>query len=54
MTGSRSSTSNARRMGMEKKSKDQGDLIVMNGGGAQHTVSGGDRDGLHRWAMRWG
>ena len=36
-TGSRSSTPNAREMGMKKMGKDQGHLIVANGGGVQHT-----------------
>ena len=30
----------------KKKSKDQGYLIEANGGGAQHTGSGDDRDGI--------
>ena len=46
-TGSRSFASNARGMGMKKKSKDQGHLIVANGGGAQHTKSGDGMDGIH-------
>ena len=33
-TGSRSSASDSRGMGMKKKSKDQGHLIVANGDGA--------------------
>ena len=37
----------------KKKSKDQGDLIVVNGGGAQHTRSGGDMDRVHRRVMLW-
>ena len=32
---------------MEKKSKDQGHLIVANGGGVQHTGSGDSMDGIH-------
>ena len=35
-------------MEMKKKSKDQGHLIVANGGGAQHTGSGDGVDGIHR------
>jgi len=46
-TGSRSSALNARGMGMKKKSKDQGRLIVVNGGGAQHIGSGDGVDGVH-------
>ena len=53
-TRSRSSTPNARGMGMKKKSEDQGYLIVANRGGAQHAGSGGDVDGIHRWFMIWG
>ena len=33
---------------MKKKSKDQGDLIVANGGGAQPTRGGGDMDEIHK------
>ena len=36
-TRSHSSTSDVRGIGMRKKSKDQGHLIVANGGGVQHT-----------------
>ena len=32
---------------MEKKSKDQGYVIVANGGGAQHIGSGDGVDGVH-------
>ena len=39
---------------MKKKSKDQGYLIVANGGGTQCTGSGDGMDGLHRWFMLWG
>ena len=46
-TGSRSSASDSRRMGMKKKSKDQGHLIVANEDGAQHTGSG---DGMMGYA----
>ena len=53
-TGSRSSTPNAREMGMEKKSKDQGYFIVANGGGAQHTESRDGMDVVHRQVMPWG
>jgi len=45
-TGSCSSTPNVRGMGMKKKSEDQGYLIVANGGGAQHTGSGDNMDGI--------
>ena len=38
----------------KKKSKDQGYFIEANGGGAQHTGSGGGVDGIHRWFMLWG
>ena len=41
-------------MGMEKESKDQGYLIVANGGGAQRTGSGGGVNGIHRRFMKWG
>jgi hypothetical protein len=34
-------------MGMKKKSKDQGHLIVVNGDGAQRTTSGDGMDGIH-------
>ena len=37
---------------MKKKSKDQGYLIAANGGGEQHTGSGGDMDRVHRWVIR--
>ena len=37
-------------MGMKKKSKDQGYFIEANGGGAQHTGSGGGVDGIQRWS----
>ena len=47
MTGSHSSALNARGMGMKKKSKDQGHLIVANEDGAQHTGSG---DGMMGYA----
>ena len=50
-TGSRSSALNARGMGMKKVSKDQGYFIAANGGGAQHTESGGGVDGIHRRFM---
>ena len=53
-TGSRSSALNARGMGMKKKNKDQGYLIVVNGDGAQHTRSGDGMDGIHYWFMLWG
>ena len=46
-TGYRSSASNARGMGMKKKSKDQGHLIVVNESGAQRTGSGDSVDGRH-------
>ena len=39
-------------MGMKKKSKDQGYFIVVNGGGAQHTRSGGGMDGIHKRSMQ--
>ena len=50
-----SSTPNAREMGMEKKSKDQGYLIVANGGGAQaqRTRSGDGMDGIHYRLTLW-
>ena len=32
---------------MKKKSKDQGHLIVANGGGVQHTRNGDGMDGIH-------
>ena len=38
-------------MGMKKKNKDQGYFIEANGGGAQHTRSGCDGDGIDRWFM---
>ena len=52
-TGFRSSAPNAR--GMEKKSKDQGYLIVANGGGvqAQRTRSGDGMDGIHYRLTLW-
>ena len=53
-TGFHNSTLNARGMGMKKKSKDQGYLIAVNEGGAQHTGSGCGGDGIHRWFMLWG
>ena len=53
-TGSRSSTPNAREMGMKKKSEDQGHLIVASGGGAQHTGSGDGMDRVHKRVMLWG
>ena len=53
-TGYRSSASNARGMGMKKKSKDQGHLIVANGDGAQRTRSGDDMDGIHYRFTLWG
>ena len=53
MTGSRSSALNVRGMRIKQKSKDQGDLIVANGGGVQHTRSGGDMDRVHRRVMLW-
>ena len=43
-----------RGMGIRKKSKDQGYLIVVNGGREQHTRSGGGMDGIHRRLMLWG
>ena len=52
-TGSRSSTPNAREMGMNKMGKDQGHLIVANGGGAQHTGSGDGMNGIHSRFMLW-
>jgi len=39
-------------MGMKKKSKNQGDFIVANGG-EQHTGSGDGVDGIHRRFMLW-
>ena len=39
---------------MEKKSKNQGYLIVANGDGMQHTESGGEMNGIHRRFMLWG
>ena len=47
----RSSAVKARGMGMKMKSKDQGDFIEANGGGEQHTGSGGRVDGIHRRFM---
>ena len=47
MTGSRSSASDSRGMGMKKKSKDQGYLIVANGDEKQCTRSGDGVDGIH-------
>ena len=41
-------------MGMKKKSKDQGHLIVANGDGAQRTGSGDDMDGIHYRFTPWG
>ena len=38
-------------MGMKKKSKDQGLLIVANGGGKQHTRTKDGMDGIHRRVM---
>ena len=53
MTRSRNSTSDSREMGIKKKSKDQGHLIVANGDGAQRTRSGDGRDGIHcRFTLR--
>ena len=52
-TGFRSFAPYARGMGMKKKSKDQGYLIVANGGGAQITGNGGGVDGIHRRFMLW-
>ena len=39
---------------MKKKSKDQGYLIVVNGGGTQRTESGDGMNGIHRRFMLWG
>ena len=52
-TGSRSSALDSRVMGMKKKSKDQGHLIVANGDGAQHTGSGDVMDGIHCRFTLW-
>ena len=41
-------------MGMKKKSKDQGYLIEVNGGGAQHIGSGEGMEEIHKWFMLWG
>ena len=46
-TRSHSSASDARGMGMKKESKDQGHLIVANGGGPQCTRGGDGVDGRH-------
>ena len=54
MTRSRSSASDSREMGMKKKSKDQGHLIVVNGDGAQRTGSGDGIDGIHCRFTLWG
>ena len=53
-TGSRNSTPSARGIGMKKKSKDQGYLIVVSEGGAQHIESRGGVNGIHRRFMKWG
>ena len=53
-TGSRSSTSDSRGMGMKKKSKDQAHLIVANGDGAQRIRSGDGMDGIHCRFTLWG
>ena len=53
-TGSRTSALDSRGMGMKKKSKDQGHLIVVNGDGAQRTGSEDDMDGIHCQFMPWG
>ena len=52
-TRSLSSTPIAKGMGMKKKRKDQGYFIEANRGGAQHTESGGGRNGIHRRFMLW-
>ena len=53
-TRSHSSASDSRGMGMKKKSKDQGHLIVANGDGAQRTGSGDGMDGIHCRFTLWG
>ena len=39
---------------MKKKSKDQGHLIVANGGGVQHIGGGDGMDGIHYRFTLWG